>query len=114
MIAIEDDTPQAAAALEAAIAAAHDERIQLRRVASIYPAGGEKQLITAIFDVEVPAGGLPADVSTVCLNVGTAAAVAHWVRDGAAADEPHRDRHRRRRARTTQPRRSARHVRSQR
>lgn len=82
VIAIEDDTPQAAAALEAAIAAAHDERIRLRRVASIYPAGGEKQLITAIFEVEVPAGGLPANVSTACLNVGTAAAVANWVRDG--------------------------------
>ncbi len=81
VIAIEDDTPQAAAALEAAIADAHDERIQLRRVPSIYPAGGEKQLITAIFDVEVPSGGLPADVNTVCLNVGTAAAVASWIRD---------------------------------
>jgi electron transport complex protein RnfC len=81
VIAIEDDTPQAAAALDAAIADAHDERIRLRRVASIYPAGGEKQLITAIFGVEVPAGGLPADVQTLCLNVGTAAAVAHWIRD---------------------------------
>jgi electron transport complex protein RnfC len=81
VIAIEDDTPQSAAALEAAIADAHDERIQLRRVASIYPAGGEKQLITAIFGVEVPSGGLPADVNAVCLNVGTAAAVAYWVRD---------------------------------
>ena len=81
VVAIEDDTPQAAAALEAAIADAHDGRIQLRRVASIYPAGGERQLITAIFDVEVPSGALPADVNTVCLNVGTAAAVAHWIRD---------------------------------
>jgi electron transport complex protein RnfC len=81
VIAIEDDTPQAAAALGAAIADAHDDRIQLRRVASIYPAGGEKQLITAIFGVEVPAGGLPADIHTLCLNVGTAAAIAHWVRD---------------------------------
>jgi len=81
VIAIEDDTPQAAAALEAAIADAHDQRIQLRRVASDYPAGGERQLITAVFDVEVPSGGLPADVNTVCLNVGTAAAVAYWIRD---------------------------------
>jgi electron transport complex protein RnfC len=81
VIAIEDDTPQSAAALGAAIAEAHDERIQLHRVATIYPAGGEKQLITTVFGVEVPAGGLPADVSTVCLNVGTAAAVAQWIRD---------------------------------
>jgi electron transport complex protein RnfC len=81
VIAIEDDTPQAAASLRAAIAEAHDERIQLRFVASIYPAGGERQLITTVFGVEVPAGGLPADVSTACLNVGTAAAVAQWIRD---------------------------------
>lgn len=81
VIAIEDDTPQAAESLRAAIAAAHDERIQLRLVASVYPAGGEKQLITTIFGVEVPHDGLPADVSTACLNVGTAAAVAQWIRD---------------------------------
>jgi Na+-translocating ferredoxin:NAD+ oxidoreductase subunit C len=82
VIAIEDDTPQAATALGAAIADAHDERIRLRRVASVYPAGGEKQLITTIFGIEVPADGLPADVGAACLNVGTAAAVASWVRDG--------------------------------
>jgi electron transport complex protein RnfC len=81
VIAIEDDTPQSAAALGAAIAEVHDQRIQLHRVATVYPAGGEKQLITTVFGVEVPAGGLPADVSTVCLNVGTAAAVAQWIRD---------------------------------
>jgi len=81
VIAIEDEAPQPVAALAAAIAAEHDERIQLRLVATVYPAGGEKQLITAVFGVEVPAGGLPADVSTVCLNVGTAAAVAQWIRD---------------------------------
>jgi electron transport complex protein RnfC len=81
VIAIEDDTPQAAAALGAAIGEAHDERIQLRFVPSIYPAGGERQLITAIFGVEVPHDGLPADVATACLNVGTAAAIAQWIRD---------------------------------
>jgi electron transport complex protein RnfC len=81
VIAIEDDTPQAAAALQSAIAEAHDERVRLRLVPSIYPAGGERQLITTIFGVEVPSGGLPADVNTVCLNVGTAAAVANWIRD---------------------------------
>ena len=81
VIAIEDDTPQAAAALKSAIADAHDERIRLHFVPSIYPAGGERQLITATFGVEVPSGGLPADVNTVCLNVGTAAAVAYWIRD---------------------------------
>lgn len=81
VIAIEDDTPQPIESLGAAIAAARDARIQLRLVASIYPAGGERQLITTVFGVEVPHDGLPADVSTACLNVGTAAAVAQWIRD---------------------------------
>jgi electron transport complex protein RnfC len=81
VIAIEDDTPQAAAALAAAITEAQDQRIQLRQVGSDSPAGGERQLITAVFDIEVPSGGLPADVNTVCLNVGPAAAVAYWIRD---------------------------------
>jgi electron transport complex protein RnfC len=81
VIAIEDDTPQPAASLRTAIAEAHDERIQLRLVATLYPAGGERQLISTVFGVEVPAGGLPADAGTVCLNVATAAAVAHWIRD---------------------------------
>lgn len=81
VIAIEDDTPQPIASLRTAIAEAHDERIQLRLVATLYPAGGERQLISTVFGVEVPAGGLPADVGTVCLNVATSAAVAQWIRD---------------------------------
>lgn len=40
-----------------------------------YPQGGEKQLIKALLDREVPSGGLPIDVGTVVHNVGTAFAV---------------------------------------
>ncbi len=40
-----------------------------------YPQGGEKQLIKAIVDREVPSGGLPIDVGAVVHNVGTAFAV---------------------------------------
>ena len=40
-----------------------------------YPQGAEKQLIKAITNREVPAGGLPMDVGCVVQNVGTAAAV---------------------------------------
>ena len=83
VIAIEDDTPQAAAALEQLQSPTRTtSEFDCDACASVYPAGGERQLITAVFDVEVPSGGLPADMSTVCLNVGTAAAVANWVRDG--------------------------------
>lgn len=40
-----------------------------------YPQGGEKQLIKALLNREVPSGGLPLDVGCVVQNVGTAFAV---------------------------------------
>jgi len=40
-----------------------------------YPQGGEKQLIKAVLNREVPSGGLPLDVGCVVQNVGTAFAV---------------------------------------
>jgi electron transport complex protein RnfC len=82
VIGIEDDAPTAARALQSAIAEARDERIRVAVVPAIYPAGGERQLIAAVFDEEVPSGGLPSDIGFVCQNVGTAAAVARWLRDG--------------------------------
>jgi electron transport complex protein RnfC len=41
----------------------------------LYPQGGEKQLIKAILNREVPSGGLPIDIGCVVHNVGTAFAV---------------------------------------
>ncbi|MGM0578916.1 MAG: electron transport complex subunit RsxC [Myxococcota bacterium] len=41
-----------------------------------YPQGAEKTLIDAIFDEEVPAGGLPLDLGILVNNVGTTAALA--------------------------------------
>ncbi len=40
-----------------------------------YPQGAEKQLIKALLNREVPAGGLPLDVGVVVQNVGTAFAI---------------------------------------
>lgn len=40
-----------------------------------YPQGGEKQLIDAVINRQVPSGGLPIDVGAVVQNVGTALAV---------------------------------------
>lgn len=40
-----------------------------------YPQGGEKQLIKAVINREVPSGGLPVSVGAVVQNVGTAFAV---------------------------------------
>lgn len=40
-----------------------------------YPQGGEKQLIQALLNREVPTGGLPADVGVIVHNVGTTFAI---------------------------------------
>ncbi|HWP94118.1 MAG TPA: electron transport complex subunit RsxC [Gammaproteobacteria bacterium] len=81
-IAIEDNKPQAKAALRAALDAVGDERLELVLVPSIYPEGGERQLIQTLTGREVPSGGLPLDIGLVCHNVGTAAAVADAVLRG--------------------------------
>lgn len=79
-IAIENDMPEAQRALETALAG--NSGIALAIVSSVYPAGGERQLITEITGTEVPGDALPSDIGIVCQNVGTAAAVSRWIRDG--------------------------------
>lgn len=73
VIAIEDNKPEAVRVLRPIAEAAG---VRLAVVKTKYPMGGEKQLIPAALDREVPTGGLPLDVGVIVLNVGTAAAVA--------------------------------------
>jgi len=81
-IAVEDDKPQALAALAAALAAAPDPRIEIRALPAVFPLGAEVPLIAAVTGREVPHDGLPPEVGVVCQNVGTAAAVAQLVSVG--------------------------------
>lgn len=74
-IAIESNKPEAEAALRKALEKKHAENIELITVPSVYPEGGEKQLIQVLTGKEVPHDGLPLDIGIVCHNVGTAAAV---------------------------------------
>lgn len=80
-IVLEDDTPRAATALQAAMAAQQCQ-FDIVTLASLYPAGGERQLIAAVCGHEVPHDGLPPDIGLLCQNVATAAAIARWLRDG--------------------------------
>ena len=82
VIAIEDDKPAAIATVAAAIERLRDAGLTLAVVPAVYPQGAERQLITAVAGVEVPAGGLPTDAGVICQNVATAAAVASWVTHG--------------------------------
>ena len=76
IIVIEDNKPQA---VERMRAAAGGTGVEVAAVHTQYPMGGERQLIPAVMDREVPTGGLPLDVGVVVINVATAAAVARAV-----------------------------------
>lgn len=75
LIAVEDNKPEAVAALQRAVLAAGDARLEVVVVPTRYPSGGEKQLIQILTGREVPSGGLPSDLGILCQNVGTAVAV---------------------------------------
>ncbi len=80
LIGIEDNAPEAAAALRQAINRADAENMALRVVPTRYPQGGEKQLIQALTGKEVPREGLPLDIGIVVHNVGTVAAIWRAIR----------------------------------
>ena len=82
IIGIEDNKPEAYDALCAALGGPEAEGIRIERVPTIYPAGGEKQLIKVLTGAEVPSHGLPLDVGIVCHNVATAAAIYRAVVHG--------------------------------
>jgi electron transport complex protein RnfC len=86
-IAIEDNKLSAIYAMErtlesvkcSAFAEASADRqasgVKIIRLRTKYPQGAEKQVIKAVLNRVVPAGGLPMDVGCVVQNVGTALAI---------------------------------------
>jgi electron transport complex protein RnfC len=56
--------------------------IEVVAVPTVYPAGGEKQLIQVITGQEVPSQGLPIDIGVVCQNIATAYAACRAVEHG--------------------------------
>jgi electron transport complex protein RnfC len=79
LLAVESDKPEALLRLGEALIELDDERIVLKQVPSVYPSGGEDQLVQLVTGREVPSGGLPTDAGCVVQNVGTAAAVHDWI-----------------------------------
>ncbi|BDF94807.1 electron transport complex subunit RsxC [Pseudoalteromonas sp. KAN5] len=80
IVGIEDNKPEAIAAMQAA--AAHNDKIIIQTVPTVYPSGGEKQLIKLLTNKEVPSGGIPADIGVLVQNVGTLFAVNQAVFEG--------------------------------
>lgn len=82
VIAVEDQMGAVNAALREAIRQSGAEDIEIVKVTTIYPEGGEKQLIQVLTGLEIPSGGRPTDLGLLCQNVATATAVARAVTEG--------------------------------
>lgn len=79
VIGIEDNKPEAIAAMREAV---QGTQIEIAVIPTKYPSGGEKQLIQILTGLEVPSGGIPADIGVMCQNIGTAVAVGQAVFEG--------------------------------
>jgi electron transport complex protein RnfC len=73
LIGVESNKPDAIEYLDQLVN--EDPAIDIYGLKVKYPQGGEKQLVKALLDREVPPGGLPLDVGVVVHNVGTTLAV---------------------------------------
>ncbi|MCW3479301.1 electron transport complex subunit RsxC [Neisseriaceae bacterium JH1-16] len=79
LIGIEDNKPEAIAAMRAACAGSD---YQVVAVPTKYPSGGAKQLIRILTGIEVPHGVRSTDLGVQCFNVGTVYTVARAVEHG--------------------------------
>jgi len=79
VIGIEANKPDALASMTSAAAGTG---VEVVKVKTKYPQGGEKQLILATLGRTVPTGGLPLDIGVVVSNVASAAAIAGAVLRG--------------------------------
>ncbi len=86
LIAIEDQMGVVAESLGQALKS-FASAVRLAKVSTIYPEGGERQLIQTLTGLEVPHDGLPQDLGLLCQNVATAVAARDAVIDGLAVTE---------------------------
>lgn len=82
LIGIEDNKPEAIAALQQALRG--QDEIQLRVVPTKYPSGGAKQLTKILTGKEVPFGKHSSSIGVLMQNVGTLVAIKRAIID----DEP--------------------------
>ncbi|WP_137226981.1 electron transport complex subunit RsxC [Shewanella sp. MEBiC00475] len=84
VIAIEDNKPEAAQAMQSAITRSSlpNDMVRVTVIPTKYPSGGEKQLIQIITGKEVPSGAIPSQLGIVMHNVGTAYAIQDAVLHG--------------------------------
>jgi len=79
LIAIEDNKPEALAAVRSAL---QQRRYHVVVIPTIYPSGGERQLIEILTGQQVPSAQIPAQLGILCQNVGTVVAVYDAIVEG--------------------------------
>ncbi len=77
VIAIENNKPEAIAAMQKAVSG--HKRIRVLGLRTKYPQGGERSLINVIAGIDYPITKLPADVGCIVDNVGTIFAIGRAV-----------------------------------
>ncbi|MCW8847909.1 MAG: electron transport complex subunit RsxC [Sedimenticola sp.] len=82
LVGVEDNKPEAISALKQAVAEHQLSWISVITIPTLYPSGGEKQLIKVLTGKEVPSGSIPAKIGMICHNVTTAYAIAQAVIEG--------------------------------
>lgn len=82
LIAIEDNKPEAIAAITSELTRLSPSNIELRVIPTKYPSGGERQLIYILTGQEVGSGNIPASLGIVVQNVGTIYAIRQAIIDG--------------------------------
>jgi electron transport complex protein RnfC len=75
LIAIEDNKPEAIAAMKRALDEHTLANTEIITIPTIYPSGGEKQLVQILTGKEIPHGQLAFDIGLLCHNVGTCVAI---------------------------------------
>ncbi|EPL3705181.1 electron transport complex subunit RsxC [Morganella morganii] len=80
LIGIEDNKPEAIAALRDATAG--EKQVFVRVIPTKYPSGGAKQLTKILTGREVPSGGRSSDIGVLMQNVGTVVAIKRAITDG--------------------------------
>ena len=75
LIGIEDNKPKAIEAMKQALQDQALTNTEIVAIPTLYPSGGEKQLIQILTGNEIPTGRLAFDIGIFCQNVGTCAAI---------------------------------------
>jgi electron transport complex protein RnfC len=75
LIGIENNKPEAIKAMKQALLAQPLANTQVVAIPTLYPSGGEKQLVQILTAKEIPKGRLAFDIGIFCQNVGTCAAI---------------------------------------